>query len=163
MAQTVFVGRIERPAAVGVDDDRRKGGRSRDSRRLADNMDPPAMRVTREMRRVGDVPVNAEMAIMMRLGGRAGEEKGRTGDQGRSRKANDEADLGATVTQRHERALLNFTQRLRPSRSPLRNSHGRERYVGAVTRRLTRRPKATGSSASLWKRRPGRERGDPVG
>jgi len=98
------------------------------------------MRVPREMRRMGHVPVNAVMAIMMRLGWRAGEKKDRTGDQGRRRQTNEPADSGATATQRrHERALFNFTQRLRPSRSPLRNSHGRERYVGAVTRRLTGR------------------------
>ena len=140
MAQSVLVRRIERLAAIGVDDERRKRGRSGNrGDRLADEMDAPAMRVACVKRRMRHGRVIAVMPIMMRLGGPAGEEKGRTGDQAGRRQTGKPADSRATATQRHERALFDFTQRLRPSRPPLRNSHGRERYVGAVTRRLTRR------------------------
>ena len=145
MAQSVLVGRIKRPAAIDVYDNRRKGGRSGNRRgRLRDGTDPSAMRVMRGVDRMRDARVMVVMAIMMGLGGRAGEEKGRTGNQSRRRQTNKLADSRAIVTQRHERALFNFTQRLRLSRSPLRNSHGRKRYVGAVTRRLTRGPGSDG-------------------
>ena len=53
MAQSVLVRRIERLAAIGVDDERRKRGRSGNrGDRLADGMDAPAMRVACVIRRM---------------------------------------------------------------------------------------------------------------
>src|SRR5271155_3008572 len=118
-------------------------------------------RVVRCMRRMRVIPV---MPIMMRLSGRAGKEKGGGGDQSRRGQTNDPADSRPTVTQRHERALFNSTQPLGPRRSQLRNSHGRERYGGAVTLRLTRGHRADGFfSPSPWNHGPGGRGRDPNG
>jgi hypothetical protein len=84
------------------------------------------------MRRMRDVPVSSVMAIMMRLGGRAGEEEGRTGDERGRREPNEKAESGATITQRHERALFNFAQRQRPDR----HSCGTHTVVNDMSARL---------------------------
>jgi len=72
------------------------------------------------------------------LRGPAREAKGRGRDERRRRQTNKHDNARTTVTQRHERVLFNFTQRLNPGCSPLRYSHNRERYGDAVTRRLMR-------------------------
>ena len=97
MAQSVFISRVERPAAVGVDDDRgkrRRSGNGRDRR----GRDVMIMRVMRDR-------VSAMVPIMMGLRGRAGDREGRGGDQRRRRQTNESADSRTPATQRHERAL----------------------------------------------------------
>ena len=95
---------------------------------------PRIARIMRLMRRVRVIPV---ASIMMGLRLRARKAKGRDRDQGCRRHTSEPAHLRATVTQRHEtpRRLLATVRPRR--RSQLRYAHGRERYAGAVTQRLT--------------------------
>ena len=139
MAQSVFISRVERPAAVGVDDNRGKRRRSGNGRDRSSGV--MMMRVMRDrvVVRVMRDRVGAMVSIMMGLRRRAGDREGRGGDQRRRRQTNESADSRTPATQRHERALFNSTQRLRPSRPPLRHAHRNRRYGDAVTRRLTRR------------------------
>ena len=91
MTQSIFVNGIERPAGIGVDDERGKGGRSGNrASRCADGMRVGATGVARRapmpmvsagvariMRRMARTRVMAMAPVMVRLGGRAGEEEDR--------------------------------------------------------------------------------------
>ena len=125
MTQSIFVDGIEGPAAVGVHDERGKGrGRGDRASRRNDRMrvGAPGVGVARRapmpmvsgagvvarmMRCMARMRVMAMAPVMMRLGGRAGEEKDGGQDQGRRRDANEparsKATAKATFMQRHER------------------------------------------------------------
>ena len=155
MTQSVLVSGIERPAAVDVDDKRRKSGRignraCRQGGVMRGSMtrgcamgvmsgtrmmgSARIARVVGLMRRVRGLPVPR---IMMRLRLRAGQAKGRSRDQGRGRYASKPAHSRATDTQRHETPHgLHATMRPR-RRSQLRYAHSRQRYAAAVTQGLT--------------------------
>ena len=94
-------------------------------------------RVARIMRLVRCVGVSPMAPIMMRLRLRPGQAKGRDRNQGHRRRPSKPAYSRATVTQRHE-TPHRLRATVRPKRrSQLRYAHGRERYAGAVTQRLT--------------------------
>jgi hypothetical protein len=80
-------------------------------------------------------------AVVMGLGGRAAERKGRSGKKGRRRQMDEPAD-SRTATQRHARAPF-YTSRKRRNRArrALRHAHSREGYGDAVTLGLTSRDK----------------------
>ena len=107
MAQSVFVSRIERPAAVGVNHDRRKLRRTgtaapwpaRTVGEMGDTVDARS-------RNNDDANNNGPARAGLRL-------KGPSARPSCQRKP---ADSKATLMPRHERAPFDFTQRLRPSR-----------------------------------------------
>ena len=150
MTQAVLIGGIKRPAAVDVDDNRGKSGRTGNrafrDRGVARGRATGVMsgtpivrsarivRIMRLMRRVRVVPMPR---IMMRLRLRANQAESRSRDQGRGRYASKPAHLRATDTQRHETPHGLHATMTPSCRSQLRYAHSRQRYAAAVTQRLT--------------------------